>query len=271
MLTPVSITCYIERFIFLYKRTSSIIPKCSPWRNSIVTANFSTQISSHIVVDLTLAKRGTPRYYEPSQKKGIQPAMKKILLLTTLIITLAIASFLGWNYYQNHKNTNNTTQTKTTNSKTEQTNKKDSTIPTQNTSTDLAEGGKYLVIKEWGVRFLLPEELKGDVIYRLDRTNSDGTESVRFEIGKISNLPKASCGLDDDQKGVGVVLDRSKNAISEESSYYYYKSNIHIRDYWYGLAREKYSEQCVPEEPAQQLVRNTSMQLLDALSELETI
>lgn len=83
--------------------------------------------------------------------------MKKGLVLVILLLVLGIGG--GILYSTNKKDT-----------------PKSQTPQTQITQppplTDPSEGGKYLVIKEWGVRFLLPEDLRGDVSY-ISRNNQE--------------------------------------------------------------------------------------------------
>src|SRR3982750_1646688 len=54
--------------------------------------------------------------------------------------------------------------------------------------SDPSKDREYLVIKEWGVRFRLPDELRGDVHYGLGTTtgaNNSEIKIVSFEVGKI--------------------------------------------------------------------------------------
>src|SRR6266480_1430280 len=59
-----------------------------------------------------------------------------------------------------------------------------------------SEGGKYLVIKEWGVRFPLPKELRGDVRYEIRPyfTGKDvPVETAWFEVVSVAKLPGSNC------------------------------------------------------------------------------
>ena len=56
----------------------------------------------------------------------------------------------------------------------------------QDKQADPSEGGKYLVIKEWGVRFPLPEELRGDILTYESGTDISGT--IIFASRKLNNL-----------------------------------------------------------------------------------
>ena len=66
--------------------------------------------------------------------------MKRFLLALLVLILIGGAGFGGWKYWQTQK--------------------------TNTTQKDPTEGGKYLVIKEWGVRFRLPEDLRGTISYK---------------------------------------------------------------------------------------------------------
>src|SRR6266511_4038746 len=97
------------------------------------------------------------------------------LAVIAIVAVLAAVSLIGWYVWNKNKKTE---PGKTTTSQT-----------TQNKQTDPSEGGKYLVIKEWGVRFPLPEELRGDVTYGIATLEPDNTQIVRFEINSIAQLP----------------------------------------------------------------------------------
>lgn len=74
--------------------------------------------------------------------------MKKILTLI-LGLTLIIGAYAGWQYWQNQKTKNNNQST------------------TNQNASDPSEGGKYLVIKEWSIKFEVPQERRGDLYYAL--------------------------------------------------------------------------------------------------------
>jgi len=77
--------------------------------------------------------------------------MKKALLIA---VALAVVGFGGWKYMQNRDKTPVTTNSNTA----------------QQQTKDTSEGGKYLVIKEWGVKLPLEENVK-DVSYKLNNSN----------------------------------------------------------------------------------------------------
>lgn len=68
---------------------------------------------------------------------------------------------------------------------------KSKTSSQESKKTDPSEGGKYLVIKEWNVRFRLPEEYKSDIYYSVidDRKIRYGSKkfSALYENCKAEN------------------------------------------------------------------------------------
>ena len=55
----------------------------------------------------------------------------------------------------------------------------------QTKSSDPSEGGMYLVIEQWDVRFLLPKDLRGSIVYRQDpeQDNAIVIDSEKFPEG----------------------------------------------------------------------------------------
>ena len=87
--------------------------------------------------------------------------MKRTLLIFLIITMVGGAGFGGWKYWQTQK--------------------------TNTTQKDPTEGGKYLVIKEWGVRFGVPDDLRGDLSYIYDdRFDRVDVFSKRFQQSGIS-------------------------------------------------------------------------------------
>jgi hypothetical protein len=85
----------------------------------------------------------------------------------------------------------------------------------QQTTDALSEGGKYLVINEWNVRFILPEDLRGTISY-MDRKNSE-LETFAL-ISKDSDLENCA----------PLALTRSQQAGFGEKK---------IGDYYFGFLR----------------------------------
>lgn len=72
-----------------------------------------------------------------------------VAIAIVAMILAGLSGFYVWN--KNNQNQNNTQTTQTEN--------------TSQETADLSEGGKYLIIKEWGLRITLPEYIKGDISY----------------------------------------------------------------------------------------------------------
>src|SRR5688572_25912838 len=99
-----------------------------------------------------------------------------------IVLTLAVIGFASYFVWQKNKG-----DAKKSTTSTSQNNQKKDNSDGNVKPNDPSEGGKYLVIKEWGVRFLLPEELRGDVIYGIE--TSSNMQTAWFEVGKIAKLP----------------------------------------------------------------------------------
>jgi len=113
--------------------------------------------------------------------RSSERGMKRFALSILLVGILVALGFGGWKYWQNR----DAKQTKTALNNTQKNN-------------DPSEGGKYLVIKEWGVRFSLTKDIKdASYIY----VNDYG---IRLISEKLKQLP----GCEDDQR---MTLERAKN------------------------------------------------------------
>lgn len=175
--------------------------------------------------------------------------MKRLLIILLSLALLGVGGYLGWNYYQDSK-----------------------------TNNDPSEGGKYLVIKEWGVRFELPEELRGDVKYGIEFQPS-GDQIAWFEVGSIASLPGSECRLTEAEGaghsgkigGIGALLVRTSEKIPDAETSYYYTpaTNMRIGDYWFTGGRLRYSESCVNDENKVQLVLDTRASIVYAFERLE--
>src|SRR5262245_46454657 len=87
-------------------------------------------------------------------KRAPRQAGFSAVIAIAVVLVVAGLGFAAWRISQtpDKKTTNNSPVT--------------SPKQTQKTkSSDPSEGGKYLVIKEWGVRFKLPAALQGDISY----------------------------------------------------------------------------------------------------------
>ncbi|MEV5532620.1 hypothetical protein [Streptomyces prunicolor] len=155
----------------------------------------------------------------------------EIIVIIFVVAALGVSGFFVWQ--KTHKKE---TTTKS-NPKTSQTNqdKDTSTEP-----ADPSDGGKYLAITEWGVRFPLPENMRGDVTYGIAPVSSTNHYSTSFEVGKIANLAESNCKLYAASEGtgleggIGVQLIRSPEPVpasegigspiytSKDGKYYFY-------------------------------------------------
>lgn len=82
-----------------------------------------------------------------------------VILVIAVLVALAFGAWFVWQKNQDDAKDNN---------KSSQNGNSNQPNNNQNEPADPSEGGKYLVITEWGVRFPLPEELRGDISYFVD-------------------------------------------------------------------------------------------------------
>lgn len=116
--------------------------------------------------------------------KGFAP----VLVIGGLLIavTLGISCYFVWQHSKENGN-------KTTASTSQSIQSKSSSSADK--TTDPTDGGKYLYIKEWGVRFLLPQDLQSDIYY-LESKNSIGLEGASFASKKLDALVgDGSCAI----------------------------------------------------------------------------
>lgn len=167
--------------------------------------------------------------------------------LIVIVTIAAIAILAGGGYYVFQKN-NDTKPNSSNTAQQDKNDQKDNEGDTPDTQDpkDLSEGGKYLVISEWGVRFPVPEDLKGDITYAI-RTNSDQSQVAYFEVGKIADLPGSKCNLDGSNEGIGAFIARTSEEIGELDSKLYYKANQQINGYWFSGGYGKMSDSCAGE------------------------
>lgn len=191
--------------------------------------------------------------------------------VAAIILVVAVIAFAGWYVW----NKNGKDDTKPTSQATQNQNQPK---PDEQKPADPTEGGKYLVISEWGVRFQLPEDLRGDVTYGIAKSTSSNKEVAWFEIGKLASLPGSNCKLTDatgaysgKTGGAGVVIDRTTEKLSEDVAGYFYAPNIKIGDFWYSGGRDKYADSCVGNESHQQKAIDTIGTLTYSLDKLEAI
>ncbi|MET7490604.1 hypothetical protein [Streptomyces sp. NPDC005538] len=167
-----------------------------------------------------------------------------ILAVVAVIAALLLGGYFVW---QRNKDDNksNTNKTDSTSQSKQQEDKEDTG------TTDPSEGGKYLYIKEWGVRFALPQSLRGDVEYGIRKNvllneyaddaaplYGDVAYFASKELDAIQASPN-NCGLQpgahDDLNdrndtssydgGPGVSLSRSSQSLGGPE--------YHLGNYWY--------------------------------------
>ena len=140
--------------------------------------------------------------------------MKRFLLVLLVLTLISGVSFGGWKYWQNHRTpqTNNTTQAKDDSS-----------------TNDPSEGGKFLVIKEWSVRVLLPEKLQGKVSYSLRRFEESYGEAEAADIGSQSFTPECR----DNAQDLGLDIVRTTTELDANAPYIYKRNVLHSDNYWY--------------------------------------
>lgn len=148
------------------------------------------------------------------------------------------------------------------------------TTPPAIKDPDPSEGGKYLVIKEWGIRFPLPEELRGDIAYAIE-ARSDGTQVAWFEVNELASLPGSQCVLTTfdgaSGKGIGAFLIRTEEKIpsAETAKYYAPSTNIRIEPFWFAGGRERYSETCINDDSKTQMVADIRSSLVYQFEKIE--
>lgn len=121
-------------------------------------------------------------------KKSSSQGIAHLGLILGILVVIAAVAFGGWYVWDKNKDDKGSNSSKNSS----QTNNSQS----QNEEpSDPSEGGKYLVIEEWDVRFELPEELRGTIYYVPDKNRTDtmvidsksfpdGAECVSFGLAR---------------------------------------------------------------------------------------
>lgn len=161
-----------------------------------------------------------------TQQRGFATVLVAVVLI--LLVGLGCA---GWFVWQRNKKGTTSSYSASTNTQTINNQSNQTTPP------DPTEDGKYLVIKEWGVRFLLPQALRGDVEYGIfNATNGD--QYAYFASRKVSRLHGPNtCGLEEmnDSSGSGVfggLISLSRSATKPEDVY---QRSFQRADYWFTI------------------------------------
>lgn len=156
---------------------------------------------------------------------------RKLIVGIAAILILGVSGFLFWRE-RSKENQNSSPTAKTTTTTPD--------IPDDaNGLTDPTEGGKYLLIKEWGVRLPIPESYRSDIEYGVYTIKEPGTGEdpliVYFASKKLAALSPL-CGLEqwNDEFGTGLgggqfALSRSRNKTDSKDR----ASSITDGTYWY--------------------------------------
>ena len=109
-----------------------------------------------------------------------------IAILLVVIVVLAGLVLAGWYVWKKNRKDNTSNKTSTS-----QTNQKDDK---KQMASDPSEGGKYLVISEWGVRFPLSSDIS-EAYYEFTAGNlSDGVALYDGAFDRMENANGISCG-----------------------------------------------------------------------------
>ncbi|QKV91638.1 hypothetical protein HUT19_07610 [Streptomyces sp. NA02950] len=157
----------------------------------------------------------------------------EVVVVLFVVAALGVGGFFVWQKAKHNDH-------KTSDAKTQTDQKTDTSKDNNPEPADPSEGGKYLVIKEWGVRFPLPENMRGDVKYGLRTDSPANQQSASFEVDSLSTLPGSSCNFIEQSDGsglsggTGVLLVRSPQPLdasegvgsgpiytSKDGKYYY--------------------------------------------------
>jgi prepilin-type N-terminal cleavage/methylation domain-containing protein len=155
----------------------------------------------------------------------------EVLIVILVVVVLAAVGFFFW---QKAKKNDTAKQSATTAQSSKQDMNKSGARETKADSTD---GGKYLYIKEWGVRYLLPDDLRGQVNYGIASVAGTSAYSASFEVFSLNAIEGNNCNLIKTDEGIGggtgVQLIRSPGVddeggagqpiyISKDGKYYFY-------------------------------------------------
>ena len=199
--------------------------------------------------------------------KRTQRGVGAIAIVATIVIVL-LAGAVGW-YMLAHADNN-------------QKSSKSSANKTVQSAADPTQGGKYLVIKEWGVRFKLNDALKDD-LYANTANSPLGNSLAIFGSKKLDGMVSDNaCAyhLNEDGTttgGLSTVLSRINFNQPNQYSVDYYKSQFNhiaeISSYDYSLSKETSKPSCSSSssDEAIKLEREISGQLRLSLSNLEYV
>lgn len=164
-----------------------------------------------------------------TKHKNTQKGFAHVGVVIAVIAVVAALAVGGWYVWDKNKEEKKTSDSTSQNNQEEQ------------KQSDPSEGGKYLVIKEWGVRFELPEELRSGIEYGIFSPIA-GDQIANFAITEINKLPQSNCELTDVEasegsgKSGGVVNIHKTRKAPEEFSKdiaVSYDSSNSVDNNWY--------------------------------------
>jgi hypothetical protein len=124
-------------------------------------------------------------------KQGSGQKGFSILIVAIAILVLGGVGLAGWYTWSKHQGETEKLSDKSV-SKTPQ---KDAQTKSQATQADPSEGGKFFVIKEWGVRFALQSDLQGKITYLLGEALTD-PDGDQLQAAKVLIKSDPSAGND---------------------------------------------------------------------------
>jgi hypothetical protein len=151
---------------------------------------------------------------------------------------------------------------------------------TREQPVDSSEGGKYAVIKEWGLRFPMPDGETADSIqYELDEspTTEAGImgRSVKFTSRKLTEATPAVCKITKNswggtQNALEVGLTASEGYDLDHGEFYVAIGKIN-NYYWYKSKQSTPGINCATNTPLQQTVDLLEKSYFNNLTKLEKI
>jgi len=186
--------------------------------------------------------------------------VKRGTVIALIILLLAGGVAAGWYFWDKNYNQPTTNNTQT------------------NKQTDPSEGGKYLYIKEWSVRFKLPDSLRSDIYYVIETLRSESgtavdSEAARLASHSLDNLPGSNCKLIiNEQKsvygGMQLTISRSKDKLASDVLPSYTDANRQLGDgYYYSLSYGHAS--CADSPEAEQRQIEIIQQLIEPFKKME--
>lgn len=140
------------------------------------------------------------------------------LIVLLIVIIIGVVGLGSWYFLKQKDEKSSTTP--------DQTAQIESQNP-QEQQADPSEGGKYLVIKEWNVRFVLPSNLS-DAKYRLNENGSSAILSTSSlekydgcQNGSFMALQRAKEGEPIGPSDVNSIKTANSDALTQVGEYYY--------------------------------------------------